>query len=43
MTSTTQPLAIYLHDHLAGATCALDLVTALGDSYRGQELGDFAN
>jgi hypothetical protein len=43
MTSTTQPLAIYLHDHLAAATCALDLVRALGDSYRGQELGDFAN
>jgi hypothetical protein len=36
------PLAIYLHDHLAGAKCALDLLESLRDTYRGQELGDAA-
>jgi hypothetical protein len=42
MASRTQPLAIYLHDHLAGAAYALDLVKSIRDNYRGQELGDFA-
>jgi len=36
------PLARYLHDHLAGATYALDLLDGLKENYRGQELGDFA-
>lgn len=38
----TPPIAIYLHDHLAGAAYALDLLGSIGDNYRGQELGDFA-
>jgi hypothetical protein len=42
MAQTTQPLAVYLHDHLAGAAYALDLVKSIRDNYRGQELGDFA-
>jgi hypothetical protein len=36
-----QPLAIYLHDHLAGASYALELVE-LRKNYYGTELGDFA-
>lgn len=42
MASRTQPLAIYLHDHLAGAAYGLDLIKSIRDNYRGQELGDFA-
>ena len=37
------PLATYLHDHLAGATYALDLVQALRDHYKGQPLGELAS
>ena len=37
------PLAIYLHDHLAGATYALDLVQALRDHYKGQALAELAS
>jgi hypothetical protein len=37
-----QPLAIYLHDHLAGATYAIDLVEALRKKYSGMDLGHFA-
>ncbi|MCU1300490.1 MAG: hypothetical protein JWQ87_774 [Candidatus Sulfotelmatobacter sp.] len=36
------PLAIYLHDHLAGATLAIDLLKALQDKYPGDPLGDLA-
>jgi hypothetical protein len=42
MTSPKQPIAIYLHDHLAGAAYALDLVGSMRDNFRGQELGEFA-
>src|SRR5215813_1085091 len=36
------PLAAYLHDHLAGARYAIDLVEALRDHFREQPLGHFA-
>jgi len=36
------PLAAYLHDHLAGARYAIDLVEALRDHFRDQPLGHFA-
>jgi hypothetical protein len=42
MSSSKQPLAVYLHDHLAGAASALDLVGSMRDNFRGQELGEFA-
>jgi hypothetical protein len=42
MSSSKQPLAIYLQDHLAGAAYALDLVESMRDNFRGQQLGDFA-
>jgi hypothetical protein len=42
MSSSKQSLAIYLHDHLAGAAYALDLVGSMRDNFRGQELGEFA-
>lgn len=37
------PLAIYLHDHLAGANYALDLVHALSKNYAGTDFGNFAS
>jgi hypothetical protein len=36
------PLATYLHDHLAGASAALDLIEALRDQHAGEPLGEFA-
>ena len=36
------PLATYLHDHLAGAAAAIDLLEALRDEYQGEPLGSFA-
>jgi hypothetical protein len=36
------PLAIYLHDHLAGAAYAVDLVETLSKNYLGTDLGAFA-
>jgi hypothetical protein len=36
------PLAIYLHDHLAGATGAVDLLEAMQKRYHGEPLGEFA-
>jgi hypothetical protein len=42
MSSSKQSLAIYLHDHLAGAAYALDLVGSMRDNFRVQELGEFA-
>ncbi len=42
MSSSKQPLATYLHDHLAGAAYALDLVGSIRDNFKGQELGEFA-
>jgi hypothetical protein len=35
-------LAIYVHDHLAGAALAVDLLKAMRDKHQGEELGDFA-
>ena len=37
------PLATYLHDHLAGAAYAIDLVEFMGDKHKDQELGQFAS
>jgi hypothetical protein len=36
------PLAIYLHDHLAGAAMAIDLLEAMRDKHPADALGDFA-
>jgi hypothetical protein len=36
------PLAIYLHDHLAGAAFAVDLLEAMRDKHPNEPLGDFA-
>ena len=35
-------LATYMHDHLAGSAYAVDLVEFIRDTYKGQELGQFA-
>jgi hypothetical protein len=35
-------LAIYLHDHLAGAALAVDMLEAMRDRQKGETLGDFA-
>lgn len=35
-------LATYVHDHLAGASGALDVLRDLGDNHRGEAFGDFA-
>jgi hypothetical protein len=35
-------LAIYLHDHLAGAALAVDLLEAMRDKHRDDSLGTFA-
>ena len=39
---TNDPLAIYLHDHLAGSKVAIDLLRALRDQHAGEALGQFA-
>lgn len=36
------PLAIYLHDHLAGSAFAIDLLQSLHDEYSGEALGRLA-
>ena len=36
------PLAIYLHDHLAGAALAMDLLGAMRDKHPADPLGHFA-
>ena len=38
----SEPLITYLHDHLAGASFAIDLVTLLRDAHSGEPLGGFA-
>jgi hypothetical protein len=38
----SNPLAAYLHDHLAGAVHAIDLLEAIRDQYPGERLGQFA-
>ena len=35
-------LAIYLHDHIAGAQAAIDLLTNLNKQHEGEALGEFA-
>jgi hypothetical protein len=36
------PLATYLHDHLAGAQAAINLLEVLRDQHEGEPLGQFA-
>jgi hypothetical protein len=38
----SDPLATYINDHLAGSAYAMELVEFIRDTYRGQELGQFA-
>jgi hypothetical protein len=38
----SDPLATYLHDHLAGAVVAINLLEALRDQHDGELLGQFA-
>jgi hypothetical protein len=38
----SDPLSTYLHDHLAGAEQAIDLVRFMRDQHVGEELGQFA-
>jgi hypothetical protein len=42
MSSVNEPLATYLHDHLAGAKYAIELVQAMRDEFEGKPLGTFA-
>lgn len=37
------PLATYLHDHLAGSNFAIELLKTLRDEHAGQPLGQFAS
>lgn len=39
----SEPLAVYLHDHLAGSAFAIDLVDSLREHYAGDPLGEFAS
>lgn len=38
----SEPLATYLHDHLAGAAYAIDLLEFMCDQHRDEDLGRFA-
>jgi hypothetical protein len=38
----SDPLATYVHDHLAGAVVAINLLEALRDRHAGEPLGQFA-
>jgi hypothetical protein len=38
----SDPLATYVHDHLAGAVVAITLLEAIRDQYAGERLGQFA-
>jgi hypothetical protein len=38
----SDPLGTYLHDHLAGAAYAMDLVEFMRDQHKGNALGEFA-
>jgi hypothetical protein len=40
--SISEPIAIYLHDHLAGAAHAIDLLHWMSEEHKGDSLGDFA-
>lgn len=37
-----EPLAAYLHDHLAGSNFAIELLERMRDQYAGQSIGAFA-
>ena len=38
----SEPIAIYLRDHLAGASHAIDLLNWIREEHKGDSLGDFA-
>jgi hypothetical protein len=38
----SDPLATYLHDHMAGSNFAVELLESMSQRYRGQPLGTFA-
>lgn len=38
----SEPIATYLHDHLAGASHAIDLLHWMSEEHKGDALGDFA-
>jgi len=38
----SEPLAIYLYDHLAGASLAIELLKSMRDQHSGAPLGEFA-
>jgi hypothetical protein len=38
----SDPLAIYLHDHLAGASMAIELIESMRKEHAGESLGEFA-
>jgi len=38
----SDPLSVYLHDHLSGATHAIELLQAIRDQYKADSLGEFA-
>src|SRR6204780_2454908 len=38
----SEALAVYLHDHLAGASMAIDLLESMRKEHAGQPLGQFA-
>jgi hypothetical protein len=40
--SMSEPIAIYLHDHLAGASHAIDLLHWMREEHKSDSLGDFA-
>jgi len=39
----SDPLAVYLHDHLAGAVVGVNLLESLRDQHSGESLGEFAS
>lgn len=39
----SDPLATYLHDHLAGSVHAISLLEFIRDQHKGEPLGDFAD
>lgn len=38
----SEPLVVYLHDHLAGAVAGINLIEALREQHTGEPLGSFA-
>jgi hypothetical protein len=39
----SDPLSIYLHDHLAGAALAIELLESMSEQHAGKPLGQFAS